>query len=542
MLERLTSNVFRLHTRTYRPPLQRSKRRRGLSGIASAVLKHHCPASLYWDSAKAIGSMAGRLPDPFLVATTKLSQEWSANRVVPHMNDEWLDTVLSDERFPKEMDNAVKCRLLLAGLLALNTPTYQDSGAVRTQLQASLHRLQQAAKPKEADEWFRITAAGAGPLDGRLHLDAVTQQSAVVQETVTSLKDQIQQSTNQHLFPPLESIYMDSNSSGFTLNPNAGHFTLRPNPRVQPLTTGVSYAAATPPPPALGAAAAGLQSPVQGDHTANPAWIRHKLQKADIVRTASLPAGGGVPATHPATATAAAEPGGSAGPSSRTKAAKAKIPRLQMLDEDEQQEMNKLMKEQSARKKDKGHGLALRHSETADHLIPTNTSTRVRHEDYNTPAAAAATGFRSAGIRLKMNPRGAAASAAGEDGAAEESGRHRSPAAAAAEDDYYENVRDDDEDFIVRGDVDYRTREGREQGGSSRLGCATAATSRADYGTVTRRRKWELTGVRNECMSFDGLCGLLVLTPAPRFRPTCRFDGIWVCDDRILVCVTPAML
>lgn len=96
------------------------------------------------------------------------------------MNEEWLDTVLSDDRFAREMDNGVKCRLLLAGLLALNSPTYQDIGIARAELQESLQRLQQAAKPKDADEWFRITAAAAGPLDGRLHLDAVTRHSAVV--------------------------------------------------------------------------------------------------------------------------------------------------------------------------------------------------------------------------------------------------------------------------------------------------------------------------------------------------------------------------
>lgn len=62
----------------------------------------------------------------------------------------------------------------------------------------------------------------------------------------------------------LQDLYLSS-SGGFELNPDSGHFTLRHNPRVQPLTTGVSYAAATPPPPAL-------HSPRQGELQDNTCW------------------------------------------------------------------------------------------------------------------------------------------------------------------------------------------------------------------------------------------------------------------------------
>lgn len=59
----------------------------------------------------------------------------------------------------------------------------------------------------------------------------------------------------------------------------------------------------------------------------------------------------------PTPAAAAAAGDGPAGPMSRgLKSSQVKVPRLQMLDEDEQEEMNKLIKQQSVRKKDKGHG------------------------------------------------------------------------------------------------------------------------------------------------------------------------------------------
>lgn len=123
--------------------------------------------------------MAGRLSDPYTVTTTKLSQEWSANRGVPHISDKWLDALLSDERFSK-IDSMVKCRLILAGVLALNQSAYHHNAAAKSHLQRSLHKLQRAVAGD--DEWVKVLAAAAGPLDGRLHLDAVVQQSAVVSD------------------------------------------------------------------------------------------------------------------------------------------------------------------------------------------------------------------------------------------------------------------------------------------------------------------------------------------------------------------------
>lgn len=122
--------------------------------------------------------MAGRLPDPFQVANTKLSQEWSANRCVTHINEEWLDRLLADERF-SSMESMVKVRLLLASMIALNQPIYQENFLARTELQRSLQRLQEAAGV-DADEWVKIMASAVGQLDGRLHLEAVMERSAVV--------------------------------------------------------------------------------------------------------------------------------------------------------------------------------------------------------------------------------------------------------------------------------------------------------------------------------------------------------------------------
>lgn len=131
--------------------------------------------------------MAGRLPDPYLVTTTKLSQEWSANRGVPHISEQWLEALLADERFSK-IDSMVKCRLILASVLALNQPAYQDNIAAKAELQRSLQKLQKAVAGD--DEWVKVLAAAAGPLDGRLHLDTVVQQSAVVSYGCQSLMTQ----------------------------------------------------------------------------------------------------------------------------------------------------------------------------------------------------------------------------------------------------------------------------------------------------------------------------------------------------------------
>ncbi|KAF6265081.1 hypothetical protein COO60DRAFT_1114469 [Scenedesmus sp. NREL 46B-D3] len=157
-----------------------------------------------------LGSAAGSgrgYPDAFTVATTKLSQDWSANRCVSHVNEDWLNTLLDDARF-SSIDAMLKVRLLLAGMVALNQqpPASQGSDSLpeREGLQGSLARLQ-AAAATDADEWVKVTAAAAGQLDGRLDLAAVMQQSAVVHETMTGLRRQMQEpSTQQQLFPPLE--------------------------------------------------------------------------------------------------------------------------------------------------------------------------------------------------------------------------------------------------------------------------------------------------------------------------------------------------
>lgn len=128
-------------------------------------------------SRQPVGGNRGH-PDPYFVATTKLSQDWSANRCVSHVNDAWLDSLLDDERF-FSMDPIVKVRLLLAGMVALNQPALQSNEGAREQLRGSLARLQQAAAT-DADEWVKVMAAAAGQLDGRLQLEAVMQQSAVV--------------------------------------------------------------------------------------------------------------------------------------------------------------------------------------------------------------------------------------------------------------------------------------------------------------------------------------------------------------------------
>jgi hypothetical protein len=47
----------------------------------------------------------------------------------------------------------------------------------------------------------------------------------------------------------LQDVYLRHNP--YVLNPDSGHFRLRPTPRVQPLSTRVSYCSVTPPPPAL---------------------------------------------------------------------------------------------------------------------------------------------------------------------------------------------------------------------------------------------------------------------------------------------------
>eukprot|EP00879_Flechtneria_rotunda_P008869 GHRR01009289.1.p1 GENE.GHRR01009289.1~~GHRR01009289.1.p1 ORF type:complete len:140 (-),score=50.61 GHRR01009289.1:1590-2009(-) len=119
-----------------------------------------------------------RGPDAYTVATTKLAQEWSANRCTPHINAEWLTRLVDDDRFGG-MDAMMKVRLLLAALIAVNQPNSQVNWQSSGQLQAVLGKLQRVAAA-DPDEWVRVMAAAASDFDGRLDLDAVMQQSAVV--------------------------------------------------------------------------------------------------------------------------------------------------------------------------------------------------------------------------------------------------------------------------------------------------------------------------------------------------------------------------
>lgn len=139
-----------------------------------------------------------RHQDPLYVASTKLSQDWSANRGVPHINPEFLNRLLSDDRFAT-MESAVKIRLLLAGMLALDqvpaasaagggSPAASDpaqqrqqQAQARAQVHESLQQLRSAVAA-DGDEWCKIMAAAAGDLQGRLDLPAVMQRSAVVSE------------------------------------------------------------------------------------------------------------------------------------------------------------------------------------------------------------------------------------------------------------------------------------------------------------------------------------------------------------------------
>ncbi len=134
-------------------------------------------------------------PSAFLVASTKLANEWSANRCVPHISSEWLDELLSDPSLG-QLNSMAKIRLLLAGLLALDkVPDVTDTATAaaaggsrqakqqqafeRAELQRALQRLRDVVGA-EADEWVKVMAAAAGPLDGRLHLESVMQRSPAV--------------------------------------------------------------------------------------------------------------------------------------------------------------------------------------------------------------------------------------------------------------------------------------------------------------------------------------------------------------------------
>lgn len=132
-------------------------------------------------------------PSAHLVASTKLQHEWSANRCVPHISSSWLDELLTDSSFT-QMNSMVKIRLLLAGLLALDKapdltaagarPASQHQAASRAELQTALQRLRDVVSA-DADEWDKVMAAAAGPMDGRLDLDTVMQRSSAVSLNVS---------------------------------------------------------------------------------------------------------------------------------------------------------------------------------------------------------------------------------------------------------------------------------------------------------------------------------------------------------------------
>lgn len=197
-------------------------------------------------------------PSAYLVATTKLQHEWSANRCVPHINSDWIDELLADPSF-EQMHSMVKVRLLLAGLLALDKAPGLSPGAraaaaaaqhaaKRAELRSALARLRDAVSG-DADEWDKVTAAAAGPMDGRLDLQSVMQRSPAVQESMTHLEQLVAASTNQHLITPLEDEFLRDPPS--ILDPEGAHFVVRQHARVQPLSAGFVYTQATPPPPSL---------------------------------------------------------------------------------------------------------------------------------------------------------------------------------------------------------------------------------------------------------------------------------------------------
>lgn len=123
-------------------------------------------------------------PSAFVVASTKLQNDWSAHRCVQHVGPEWLDALLSDAKFPS-MSSMAKIRLLLAGLLAVDNAQPASSQTITVDqssekdLRHSLQRLRDAVAA-DADDWDKVMAAAAGPMDGRLDLDAVVKQSPVV--------------------------------------------------------------------------------------------------------------------------------------------------------------------------------------------------------------------------------------------------------------------------------------------------------------------------------------------------------------------------
>jgi hypothetical protein len=127
-------------------------------------------------------------PSASLIAKTKLQHDWSANRCVQHINSDWLDELLSDPE-SATMHSMVKIRLLLAGLLALDQApataaastrqAIQEQAARRAQLQGALQKLRSMVA-SDADEWDKVMAAAAGPMDGRLDLEPVMQRSPAV--------------------------------------------------------------------------------------------------------------------------------------------------------------------------------------------------------------------------------------------------------------------------------------------------------------------------------------------------------------------------
>lgn len=134
-------------------------------------------------------------PSASLIAKTKLQHDWSANRCVQHITSDWLDELLSDPQLTT-LNSMVKVRLLLAGLLALDQApataaasgrqALQQQAATRAQLQGALQKLRNMVA-SDADEWDKIMAAAAGPMDGRLDLEPVMQRSPAVSASNTGI-------------------------------------------------------------------------------------------------------------------------------------------------------------------------------------------------------------------------------------------------------------------------------------------------------------------------------------------------------------------
>ncbi|KAF8062104.1 hypothetical protein HT031_004364 [Scenedesmus sp. PABB004] len=304
---------------------------------------------------------AGGGPDPYLVATTKLGHDWSANRAVPHVSGAWLEALLADERWPG-VEPMLKLRLLLAGLVAAGQVSARAPGHAATSAVAAAELVEalgalQRSLAGDADEWLKVMSAAAGRCDGRLELEPAMEASPAMAETMAALRQAVGESANQALFPPLEDAFLRVNPP--PPDPGAPHFALRAAPRVQPLTSSVSYATATPPPPTLA-------SPRQpGEH--HGATFLRPTPRANA-RGGLERAPSGLAA---AAAAAAAGAGASAGTPvlARSKSGLApKAQKIQLLGAEEQREMQDVL---SKSLRAKGHGVAVsvRHEAVPGHEL-----------------------------------------------------------------------------------------------------------------------------------------------------------------------------